>query len=329
MDGAFFLMNWLYLGMDWLYSVVTPGSLVLTIVIATLIIRGITIFSDINTRKQSMKTAQIQPELDKLKKKYPRQDQAQELSQAQMKLMKENGISMFAGCLPMIITLVVFMSFFSAFRFWGYNEMAKVIYDTSVDEQKGIEEFEKFGFLWVKNIWQPDNMTKNVVMVSNEFFKIDLHKLDCVKNDEKIAEDFVKWGWIGVEEKTDENGNVTKTYTKITDPSKEAVDKYVEISNKIRSHYDSEANGYFVLPVIAAVLNFLSAWVMRKSQPKNQNNPMGNGNFMLFLMPALSFYFCLSYTSAFAIYWSISCLISVAVNVVLSKKYSVKPIENK
>lgn len=76
-----------------------------------LAIIGIAIFSRIITlpiMTKQLRTAQklkdIQPRLDKLKKKY--KDDKQKLNQKQLELYKEMGINPIGGCLPMIVQLI-------------------------------------------------------------------------------------------------------------------------------------------------------------------------------------------------------------------------------
>ena len=70
MQGDFFLTQWVFLGMRWLFENVTGESIALTVVISTLIIRTITIFGDIKSRKSSLKMQAVQPQLDRIQKKY-------------------------------------------------------------------------------------------------------------------------------------------------------------------------------------------------------------------------------------------------------------------
>ena len=70
MQGDFFITQWAFLGMRWLYEALTNENIVLTIIISTLFIRLLTVFGDIRSRKSSIKMAAIQPQLDKIKKKY-------------------------------------------------------------------------------------------------------------------------------------------------------------------------------------------------------------------------------------------------------------------
>ena len=70
MQNDFFLTTWFLEAMKWLYSNV--NSVFFTILICTLVLKLLTLFSDIKTRTSSTKMAAIQPELQKLQKTIPR-----------------------------------------------------------------------------------------------------------------------------------------------------------------------------------------------------------------------------------------------------------------
>ena len=97
MTNSFFLTRWLLAGMRWLYeSIMSSGiqasyAIVLTIFIFTLGVRCLTIFSDIKSRKSSVQMQEIQPDLDRLMKKY--QNDPKRMNQERSKLMKEKGVS--------------------------------------------------------------------------------------------------------------------------------------------------------------------------------------------------------------------------------------------
>lgn len=58
--------------------------------------------------------AEIQPEIEELKKQFPNRDRAsmEALQQAQQDLMKERGVNQFAGCLPLLIQLPVMFALY-------------------------------------------------------------------------------------------------------------------------------------------------------------------------------------------------------------------------
>lgn len=120
LGGRIFLTNWFLEGMKWIFQNVAFQHTVLTIIICTLVLKGVTLFSDIKTRKSTAKMSALQPELDKINSKY--RDNPQKLQIEQRKLMKTAGVSMWSSCLPMLITLPLFICFFNAFRYWGHEQ---------------------------------------------------------------------------------------------------------------------------------------------------------------------------------------------------------------
>ncbi|MCH3924441.1 MAG: membrane protein insertase YidC [Bacteroidales bacterium] len=57
----------------------------------------------------------IQPEVDKINEKYPKQDQAMQKQQAMMGLYKRAGINPMAGCLPMLLQFPILVAMFRFF----------------------------------------------------------------------------------------------------------------------------------------------------------------------------------------------------------------------
>src|SRR5699024_6769360 len=58
----------------------------------------------------------LQPELDKIKEKYPNRDrESMQLAQEeQQQLLESHGVNQFAGCLPLLIQLPVMMSLYQS-----------------------------------------------------------------------------------------------------------------------------------------------------------------------------------------------------------------------
>ena len=65
MSGDFFLTQWAFLGMRWLYETLTNESIVLTVILSTLIIRCATVFGDIRVKQAAgMGVQRSKPEYD-------------------------------------------------------------------------------------------------------------------------------------------------------------------------------------------------------------------------------------------------------------------------
>lgn len=306
--------------MRWVYSVIN-GNVFLTILISTIVLRGITVFSDIKTRKSSMQMAEIQPDLARLQKKY--KDNPQRLQAEQSKFMKEKGVSMWGSCLPMLVTMPLFFCFIAAFRFWANEQMIRLLVATGEQQQQLMSSFK---FLWINNIWQPDNGMTSVIMDAAAFLKTkDLSKLLYLKNNPEIWEKLVQMGIAARELVTTKgaDGVVATTETFRFLSNENAIASYNAAMQPLIDMYAGRNNGWFILPVLASGSQLLASWIMQKNQPPAAANAQAQSTnkMMMYMFPVMSFIFCLSNSSAFAIYWTLSSALGIFVNLLLNKKY--------
>lgn len=89
------------------------GNFGAAIVVLTILIRALLIPLTLPSLKAANKLKELTPELEKLKKKYSKDNQ--KLAQAQLELYKKHGVNPAAGCLPQIIQLVVLIALYQAF----------------------------------------------------------------------------------------------------------------------------------------------------------------------------------------------------------------------
>lgn len=89
-------------------------SYVLAIMLFTVIIRLLILPLNIKSTKSNAKMQEIQPEMKKLQAKYANDPQKLQLETS--KLMKENNVSMFGGCLPSLLPLPILFALYYVFR---------------------------------------------------------------------------------------------------------------------------------------------------------------------------------------------------------------------
>jgi len=109
-------INFLSNGIRWiieqLYKLV--HSYALAIILLTL---GLKLITEPLTRMQFKSTVdmqKLQPQLAKLKAKYPNKEDAKQLNEETMKLYKDNNVNLFSGCLPLLVQWPVFLALFTA-----------------------------------------------------------------------------------------------------------------------------------------------------------------------------------------------------------------------
>ncbi|MCI7374640.1 MAG: YidC/Oxa1 family membrane protein insertase [Christensenellaceae bacterium] len=307
------MTNWFLEAMRWIYSLTCAisesgfGNVFLTILISTILLRALTIFSDIKTRKSSAKMAEVQPEIQRLQKKYandPRRFQAE-----QTKLMKEKGVSMWGSCLPMLITMPLFFCFIAAFRYWGYEMNIRLLVD-----ENAMELFKSFKFLWINNIWQPDNGLTPVLANGASFLATPQLSNLLYLQEPGVGEKLVEMGLA-----------VTKVYQGGVSyqilSNDAAIAIYDAAIQPFLDVYKGYNNGWFIMSILAGGTNFLSAWLMTKNTPAANEEAAKSTKWMNYLFPIMSFIFCLNYNAAFAIYWTLTSVIMIIVNLILNKKF--------
>lgn len=89
-------------------------SYVLAIILFTVIIRLLILPFNIKATRSNAKMQEIQPEMKKLQAKYANDPQKLQLETS--KLMKENNVSMFGGCLPTLLPLPILFALYGVFR---------------------------------------------------------------------------------------------------------------------------------------------------------------------------------------------------------------------
>ena len=95
----------------WLYAALNQ-DIVLAIVVLTVIIRFLTYPLLAKQQESSRKMQQVQPQLKKLQEKY--KNDKEKLSQAQMKLYRENKVNPVGGCFPMVIQFPILIGLYQA-----------------------------------------------------------------------------------------------------------------------------------------------------------------------------------------------------------------------
>jgi membrane protein insertase, YidC/Oxa1 family, C-terminal domain len=94
----------------------------LDIILFTVLLKIVLLPFNIAQTKSMVKTQMIQPKIKELQNKY-KNDQ-QKLGQAQMDLYKQEGVSPFGGCLPLLLQWPILIGMFWVFRNYNYGDAA-------------------------------------------------------------------------------------------------------------------------------------------------------------------------------------------------------------
>jgi len=108
----------LYLALRALHNMMGPGQYNWgwAIIIVTVIFNLVLLPTRIWTMKSSLKMMRIQPRLDGIKKKYANlkinDPKRADMQAEQMAIMKEEGVNMYGGCLPMLLQMPLFFAYY-------------------------------------------------------------------------------------------------------------------------------------------------------------------------------------------------------------------------
>lgn len=273
-------------------------TVVVFAVVLRLILSPLDIWQKISSRKQSNKMERIRPQLEKLQRQYANDPQM--LRQKQSELQKKEKIHMFASCIPMIITLVLFFFIWDGFRALVsyenevivekllniYNENVGKV-DSATLNQMLIEGYDLHSFLWVKNIFMSDIGT-NVIPSYEQY----IQTINATMPDTTIK------------------------YSTLVGPA-------MEFYNKTNTWDFAKWNGYFVLPVLSIATSFLTTKLMQTANPMNvptgtaeqQKSQQATMKIMNYVMPLMLGVFAIMYSAAFALYYFISNVMISIINI--------------
>ena len=168
-------LNWIAQLIRWMINgigIVGVGIIVFSLCLKFIVL-PFDVYQRISMRKQNQKMKEQQERMEKLQKQYANDKQM--YNQKLMEMYKENGISMFSSCLPMILSMVIFIVAINAFNAYAqysaienYNMMVGA-YNAEIRSYCPDIEKENIAFGVVEQKDQDGNVSKkDVILVSDE-----------------------------------------------------------------------------------------------------------------------------------------------------------------
>ena len=127
--------------LSWLYEII--GSYGIALIVVTVIVKLCLYPVYAKSIKSTMKMTEVQPKIQEIQQKYAKDREL--MNEKITELYKEEGVSMYGGCLPMVVQMIVIMGLFALLR----NPMAYIDSDSMLF---AIHE----PFLWIQDLAQPD-----------------------------------------------------------------------------------------------------------------------------------------------------------------------------
>ncbi|MBQ8295780.1 MAG: YidC/Oxa1 family membrane protein insertase [Clostridia bacterium] len=125
-------LNWIGKIIQFLISgvgVVGIGIILFSLILK-LVVLPFDVYQRISMRKQNIKMKENQERMEKLQKQYA--NDKEKYNQKVMEMYKESGVSMFSSCLPMILSMIIFIVAINAFN--AYSQYSNIEnYNTMVE----------------------------------------------------------------------------------------------------------------------------------------------------------------------------------------------------
>lgn len=287
-----------------------------SMVVFTLLIKLLLLPLDYKSRKSMRRMTKLQPQIAKLQKKYA--NDKEKLNQKSAELYRREGVNPMSGCLPLLVSMVILFIMFAAMRTVANTEMASQALGLLTTGTQTNESW-----LWIKNIWMPDSPFNPVIADSANLRIIpaDIWAKVFASLDPASVTALAQYGIDAATISGDTVFAALQTlpiYAQETQLWATMPQLNLLIVNlSIYAHN----NGWFILPILAAVTQYL----MTLSQPQttaDPNNPAaGTNKFMKYFFPLFSLWICSSYNAIFALYWVVSNVFAWVQGLVMNKMF--------
>lgn len=325
--------------LDWIYSIVSNYGW--SIVIFTILIKVVLMPLDIKNRKGMRKMALIQPELNKLQKKYA--NDKQKLQQKQQEMMRKEHYNPMSGCLPMLFQMPILFAMFGAMRALANEQIVHQVFTFLSGE---VPKYE--GWLWVKNMWMADSLFAPVAPNLNAIRMIPLDIWQKVQL--TLAPGQIE---VMIQHLSKFDGFTAEMFSFGSKQSLDALIPFISTTLQAMPEYISQVqplpgwgninlfitnitvylqnNGFLILPIMAGLSQVLmtkltpgasgAAPIPTGDQAGAASTGAGMGNFMKYFFPLFSVYITLTSNAGFALYWVVSNLMATAMSFLITRHF--------
>ena len=319
------LMNGIYIFLDNIFNVQNIG---VCIILFTIIIYTLMMPITLKQQKWSKMSAVMNPELQKIQKKYAnKKDQESMLKQQdEMNALYEKyGTSPTAGCLPMLIQMPILFALYPVIRdIPNYVTSIKNVYMPLIEKLTATEGYQKI----METIGEA-----SPILMNPDKYDYTTHETLLT-----VLYNFQESTWATLTEKLPELTDIVSTTTaQLTE-----LNMFLGINiaeqpwTMVKASF---ANGDYlgiviaaIIPVLAGLTQFLSVKMQPTQQTGNPDDPMVSSmKTMTYTMPLLSVYMGFVLPAGLGLYWAVSavvrCVQMVGINKYLASKTTEELIE--
>lgn len=299
-------------------------------VLLKLVLSPLDFYQRYKLNKNQKITERLKPTMEKIQKQYGGDKQA--FSQKQMELNRKEGYSYFSSCLPMIVTMVVFITLWLSMntvaqymtlkQYTTLYDEYEIAYEQVNGELSDPSKAKEVGQDVVFKMYF-DGIDQEYVSELRE--KYGLSESFTLKNTDKVQASFlwidniwapdVPWGSRAILNWDSFNSAINKysgsDRNGLSSEQKSAClnkETYNNVMGKLLNDKSvNRTNGYLILPILVVLLSVASQLVSTMQQKKaGQVNAKGgvatSMKVMMFVMPVMMAVFAIQYASIFTLY---------------------------
>ena len=315
------LMNGIYNIMDSVFGVQNIG---VCIIIFTIIIYTLMIPLTVKQQKWSKMSAVMNPEIQKIQKKYAnKKDQASMLKQQEeLQIVYEKyGVSPTGGCLPMLIQMPILFALYPVIQnIPKYVDGVKAAYMPVVDQIMQVDGFQK--------IMETIGSAKPVLMSATAY---DYSKADTLV---QVLYKFQDSTWNTLVDKMPSIETVVDATTKTMGHLNNFLG--INIGETPMTMLTNSLHPFsivgIILAVIIPIMAGLAQFISVKLQPQpamDENNQMAASmKTMTYTMPLFSVFLGFTLPAGLGLYWAVSAVVRCVQQVAINKYLQTKSLDD-
>ncbi len=313
------ILNFIYVGL----SSVGINNLALCIIIFTLVVKLILLPFNLKQQKGSKINQLIQPELQKVQKKYKNkndQDSMLKMQQETQEVYRKYGTSMTNGCLITFIQLPIIYALYRViYNIPAYVPEIKALYEPIAQEIMKVTDYAS-----TLSTFVDENKVSTAAKAIKTLSKLDAGSVTD-NNIIDIISQFSATQWESFQQLFTGNDGLVQAISTY-------VPQITDLNQFVLGINISEAPGWkiswaLIIPISAALFQFLSTKTMQTPQPEMAGGDQTAAQSaammksMTYTMPIMSLFFCITLPAGIGLYWSISALISFIIQLGVNLYY--------
>lgn len=296
----------------------------LSIIFMTILIYMLMLPLTIRQQKFSKLQRKMQPELQKIQKKYQgRKDSASVAAQQEeMKQVYDKyGVSASGSCVQLLIQMPILFALYRVFyNVPAYLSSVKAAFYPLVDN---LYQLDPDG---TKILLAQDSDGKYIFSSVSAFVKgltgnIEGGNIDAVKNSiVDILNKFQVADWTTLTEKAPSlNSDITTTTTKLLQYNNFLGLNIAESPSNIMKQGGIMIVVALIIPLLAAFTQWLNVKLMPQPESDSNDQAANTMKSMNIMMPAMSAVFCFSLPSGMGLYWIVGAIVRIVQQIFINK----------